>query len=149
MEFKNNIKNILLFHIISPGILFLVIVIYLLSNKTLGVRYAIIAILSVDFLWNICIILLTYNGVEINKNSIIITKGIVNKNTYRVPLKNVKGIETEGIGLPGFKSTNAIILVHGLFYNPKRDKIKVYKGYINDLEFENFEHELLKRIKNG
>ena len=147
MELKNNIKNVVLFHILSPGILFLAILIYLLSPRTLAIKYAIIVILLVDLLWNICTLFLTYNEIKLDTNSIIITRGIINKKTNRVPLKNVKGIETEGLRLVGFKSTNAIILLHGLFYNPGRDKIKVYQGYIDDLEFEKFKDELRKRIR--
>lgn len=148
MEFKNNVRNIVLFHIISPAILFVSVLIYFLAPKIPEVNYAIIIVLSIDLISNIYTLFLTYNDIKLDKNSIFIKKGLINKKSYNIPYKKIKGIEKIGLRLASFKSTNAIIPLNGLFYNPERDKFKIYQGYIDDLDFEKFENGLSKKIKN-
>lgn len=149
MEFKNNVRNIVFFHIISPAILLLVILIYLIAPKIIEVKYAIAIILLFDFVSNIYTLFVTYNNIKLDKNSLILSKGLLNKKVYIIPYKKIKGVEKVGLRLPSFKSTNAIIPIHGLFYNPSRDKFKIYHSYIDDLDFGRFENELKKRIKNA
>ena len=89
----------------------------------------------------------TYNSIKFTKTSIILEKGLIKKKKLIIKLDKIKDVEKTGIELPGFKPFYALIPLKGLSYIPERDKIIIYKGYISDYDFDNFEQKLINLIK--
>lgn len=147
MEFNNNKKNIVLFHIISPVFLLILLLLYSILPKSKEINYTILLLVLIDFLFNILTLFIVYNKITLNNKVVVVTRGLLTKKRITIKYKNIKEIEKTGLRKPGFKPFDAIIPLKGLFYNPKRDKLKIYKGYIDDLDFEKFEKELKKRIQ--
>lgn len=146
MEFKNSIRDIMLFNIISPAILLVALFIYFSLPQSSDRIYFIVLFLGLDFISNLYTLFKTYNTISMRKDTMTITKGIIGKKEYTFRYKDIKGIQLVGNRLPGWKRTNALIPLKGFFYNPKRDKFKIYHGCIHDLDFEYFERELRKRM---
>ena len=146
MEFKTNLKNLVCFHLVSPWLAGVLILSYFFLRDTPGILTLFLILLAGDILLNLIIIFRTYAVVCLEKKSILIIRGFFHKKKQRVLYSQIKGIKRIGLRLPGFKPFNALILQKGIFYVPKRDTPKIFKSYIDDLEFDKLEKELLKKI---
>ncbi len=136
--------NELLFNIFFPIILLVIPIFYFFRNQNF--IYYFFGLVILIFLSNALILIITFNKIIFKKDKLIIIKGLIFKKTVSLDYKNIKYLYKTG--LPRFHQFDAIIPLNGISYNPKRDKIRIHKGYINNNEFLKFEKELNKKINS-